>query len=119
MHFKTILGFYVFQVTQGNQVGQQPLTLISPSLVRQAISSSPNTQSVNLQQIQQHIHQQQQQQQQHQIVSTLAAQQPVLVSSNLNYCMIITLNVILILQMLLFDFLYYNFLFNEQEMIRM
>ncbi|KAL4240131.1 Forkhead box protein K2 [Mactra antiquata] len=69
------------QVSQGNQVGQQPLTLISPSLVRQAISCSPNTQSVNLQQIQQHIQQQQQQQQ---IVSTLAAQQPVLVTALTN-----------------------------------
>ena len=62
---------------------QQPLTLISQSgvhLVQQALSqSSPNTQSVSLQQLQQHLQQQQQQQQQQQIVSNLATQQPVLV----------------------------------------
>lgn len=73
------------QVAQSTVSGQQqPLTLLSQSgvhLVQQALSQpTTNTQSVSLQQLQQHLQQQQQQQ----IVSNLAAQQPVLVTALTN-----------------------------------
>lgn len=72
----------------GGIQSSQAVTLISQPgvhLIQQAISqSASNSQPLSLQQLQQQIQQQQQhlQQQQQQPVSSLAAQQPVLVSLN-------------------------------------